>query len=63
MDREVGSIAVGKRADLVLMRHENLNHMPPADPFASIIMHSRPHDIDTVIIAGTRSPLRGSAVA
>jgi len=63
LDHLVGSIAVGKRADLVLFRTAGLHHMPQTpDPVASIVLQSRPGDIDTVLIDGVVRKAGGTLV-
>ena len=52
LDGVTGSIEVGKEADLVLLRHDRLHHRPIVDPFATIVLHSRVSDVDTVFVAG-----------
>ena len=48
----LGSLEVGKRADLV-MRHENLPEAHPGlDPIRSVVCSSRSKSIDTVIVNG-----------
>ncbi len=48
-----GSIELGKAADLVLVRTDQLHHRPLIDPMAILVQHSRVSDIDTVIVGGT----------
>ena len=54
LEKEVGSIAVGKKADLVI-----LDGMSPTmvcggrhDPLTAVVLHSTPRDIETVIVNG-----------
>lgn len=54
MERDIGSIAVGKKADLIVM-----NSLSPAmsgaahqDPVMAIVLHSGVGDIDTVVVDG-----------
>ncbi|RSL77760.1 hypothetical protein CEP51_008808 [Fusarium floridanum] len=61
MERDIGSIAVGKKADLTI-----INAMSPAmfgaaqqDPIGAIVFHSGIGDIDTVIIDGRVRKLDG----
>ncbi|MFG6476788.1 amidohydrolase family protein [Microbacterium sp. P06] len=48
-----GSIELGKAADLILVRTDQLHHRPLIDPMAILVQHSRVSDIDTVIVGGT----------
>lgn len=54
MDKQIGSIAEGKFADLVIFDANSPSMICGAlhDPVAAIILHSSPADIDTVIVDG-----------
>lgn len=52
MDSVIGSIAVGKAADLLIMRNDGLHHRPNIDDFGTIVMQSRTGDIETVLVNG-----------
>ena len=47
-----GSIAPGKRADLVLLDAEALNLAPVSDPEGAIVLAAHPGNVDTVIVDG-----------
>ena len=47
-----GSLEPGKAADVILLRRDALHHRPMIDPFATIVLHSRPSDVDTVLVDG-----------
>jgi cytosine/adenosine deaminase-related metal-dependent hydrolase len=47
-----GSIAPGKRADLVLVRATDTNIAPAGDPYEAIVSFAQPGNIDTVIVDG-----------
>ncbi|HKX06678.1 MAG TPA: amidohydrolase family protein [Stellaceae bacterium] len=51
-EREIGSLAPGKRADIVLLRADDLNLAPVIDPVASIVTHAGPANVDTVLVGG-----------
>ena len=48
----VGSITVGKKADLVMFRCDDIETEPVGDPAGAVIFHSSVKHIDTVIIDG-----------
>ena len=48
----VGSLTVGKQADLVMIDARALNMQPVHDPVNSVIMQTSLANIDTVMIAG-----------
>jgi len=52
LDDKIGSLTVGKQADLVLISAEDLNMSPVHDPISSVVMQTSLANIDTVIIAG-----------
>ncbi|GAA2296801.1 amidohydrolase family protein [Streptomyces caniferus] len=50
---EVGSLGIGKRADLVLLRADALNLAPVAhDPIGAVVTAAHPGNVDTVLVAG-----------
>ncbi|MGY5123954.1 amidohydrolase family protein [Streptomyces nigrescens] len=50
---EVGSLGVGKRADLVLLRADAINLAPVAhDPIGAVVTAAHPGNIDTVLVDG-----------
>jgi 5-methylthioadenosine/S-adenosylhomocysteine deaminase len=52
MDREIGTIEVGKRADVVALRLTDLNLFPAANPLASVVMAAHPGNIEMVLVDG-----------
>ncbi len=52
MEDRIGSLAVGKQADLVLIDARQLNMHPVHDPVASVVMQTSLANIDSVMIAG-----------
>jgi len=48
----IGSLDVGKQADLVLIRADALNLQPVHDPISSVVMQSNAANIDSVMVAG-----------
>ncbi len=51
-DDRIGSLAVGKKADLVLIRSDQLNMQPMHDPVSTVVMQTSLANIDSVMIAG-----------
>jgi cytosine/adenosine deaminase-related metal-dependent hydrolase len=47
-----GSITVGKRADIILIRGNDINIAPVADIEASIVQSATPANVDTVLVDG-----------
>ncbi|WP_113674688.1 amidohydrolase [Vallitalea guaymasensis] len=52
MDNEIGSIEIGKKADLVLFETDSINMQPLYDYYSVLVYSSNPSNIDTVIVDG-----------
>lgn len=52
LDHITGSLAVGKKADLLLMRTDALGLAPMWDPYAALVNYGHPSLVDTVIVDG-----------
>ncbi len=52
MQDRIGSLAVGKQADLVMIDARKLNMMPLHDPVSAIVMQASLANIDSVFVAG-----------
>ncbi|MBY4111622.1 amidohydrolase family protein [Rhodococcus fascians] len=52
LEHRTGSIEVGKAADLVLIRADDLNLHPVVEPVAAIVNAAHPGNVDTVIVDG-----------
>jgi len=50
--KEIGSIEIGKRADLTLLNLETLHTTPRPDPISTIVYAAESSNVDTVIIDG-----------
>ncbi|MCZ4585969.1 amidohydrolase family protein [Rhodococcus opacus] len=48
----VGSLEVGKAADVVVLRLSSLWHLPVIDPMATIVQHASARDVETVLVGG-----------
>jgi len=51
-EKEIGSLTVGKQADIVLMRAGDLNLFPSYDPAETVLFHAHSGNVDTVIVGG-----------
>ena len=63
LDHLVGSLTVGKRADLMMVRTGALNMAPIHDPAVAIVHSAQPANIDTVMIDGRILKRRGRLTA
>ena len=54
MEREIGSIEPGKRADLAVVRRDRLHSTPAggADVYSELVYAHTAHDVDTVVVDG-----------
>ncbi|WP_327155704.1 amidohydrolase family protein [Streptomyces tubercidicus] len=60
---EIGSLGIGKRADLVLLRTDALNLAPVAhDPIGAVVTAAHPGNIDTVLVDGRAVKREGRLV-
>ncbi len=51
-DSEIGSIAIGKRADIVIMNLTNAHSFPFYDAFSHLVYSAKSHDVRDVILDG-----------
>jgi 5-methylthioadenosine/S-adenosylhomocysteine deaminase len=49
---KVGSLTPGKRADLILVRANDMNLAPVKDPYHAMVFHGQPSNVDTVMVDG-----------
>lgn len=52
IDKEVGSIEVGKKADLTLIETKSVNMQPIYDYYAAIVYSSNPRNVELVVVDG-----------
>ena len=52
LEAELGSIEVGKRADVALVRLDGLHSTPVTDVVSALVYSAEAEDVDTVIIDG-----------
>jgi 5-methylthioadenosine/S-adenosylhomocysteine deaminase len=52
LDREIGSIEVGKRADLVIIERDDLHQVPLYNIYSDLVYATKAADVLTVIING-----------
>jgi 5-methylthioadenosine/S-adenosylhomocysteine deaminase len=52
MEKEIGSIETGKRADLVLVAQDALNQLPLYNIYSHLVYATKTSDVQTVIING-----------
>ena len=52
MEDRIGSLAEGKKADIVLIRNDSINMPCYGDPYAAIVFYANTGDVDTVMVDG-----------
>jgi 5-methylthioadenosine/S-adenosylhomocysteine deaminase len=52
LDKQIGSLTPGKRADIILVRTDAINMAPMADPVRMIVQAAQPANVDTVMVDG-----------
>ena len=52
LDKEIGSLTPGKRADIILVQKTDINMVPVIDPYYSLVYSGGPGNMRTVIIDG-----------
>jgi 5-methylthioadenosine/S-adenosylhomocysteine deaminase len=61
LEREIGSLEAGKRADLIVVRMDRARQTPVFDPVSHLVYTTRGDDVDTTIVNG-RILMRGRVV-
>lgn len=59
----VGSLTPGKRADLILVRTNDLNVAPFVNPALLLVQQAQPYNVDTVVVDGRILKHKGELVA
>ena len=62
LEERVGSLTVGKQADLVLLKTEAINTMPVLDPIGTIVVFADTSNVDSVFVAGKAVKRNGELV-
>jgi cytosine/adenosine deaminase-related metal-dependent hydrolase len=52
LEREIGSIEAGKRADLVVVDYRRFGLTPTLDPVQNLVYHAHARDVETVLVDG-----------
>ena len=53
LDAKIGSLTVGKEADLIILKDHGLSLAPLNNPAAAVVYAAHPGMVDTVLVAGT----------
>jgi cytosine/adenosine deaminase-related metal-dependent hydrolase len=52
LEADIGSIEVGKRADLIVVDRDRPHLLPGRDPFSTLVYAARPTDVRTSVVDG-----------
>lgn len=52
LDKEIGSLEVGKRADLVIVERDSLNQIPLYNIYSDLVYATKASDVQTVVVNG-----------
>jgi 5-methylthioadenosine/S-adenosylhomocysteine deaminase len=52
LEREIGSLELGKRADLVILDYRAFGLTPTLDPVQNLVYHAHARDVETVLVDG-----------
>ncbi len=52
LDAKIGTVEVGKEADLIMVRGDDINMLPVNTPIGGLVLHAHPGNVDTVMVAG-----------
>lgn len=59
MDRDIGSIEIGKQADLAVVRMDGIHVEPGGDPFSRLVYACQARDVEHVLVAGEHVVVNG----
>lgn len=62
LESKVGTLAVGKQADLILIRSDDVNTFPVIDPVATVVVSADTSNVDTVLVRGEVRKRHGALV-
>jgi 5-methylthioadenosine/S-adenosylhomocysteine deaminase len=52
LDQKVGTLSVGKRADIILVDLDDLSLIPATDPVATLVLRAQPANVSWVLVDG-----------
>ncbi len=53
LEREIGSIEIGKKADVIIVERDRPHLVPGPDPYSTLVYSARGSDVRTTIVDGT----------
>lgn len=52
LEQEIGSLEIGKKADITIVRVDKPHHVPVYDPISTIVYSTSGQDVETVLVEG-----------
>ena len=52
MEKDIGSLEVGKKADFIIIDADDFNMQPVYDWYATLVYALRPHNVESVFVGG-----------
>jgi 5-methylthioadenosine/S-adenosylhomocysteine deaminase len=52
LEAEIGSLEIGKKADLIVVGTDNAHQLPAVDPYSVLVYSSRPSDVRATVVDG-----------
>lgn len=52
LDREIGAVEAGKRADLIVVATDDVRHVPGTDPYSTLVYACGPADVRVTMVDG-----------
>jgi len=52
MEKEIGSLEVGKKADIIVIEKNRIHSIPQGDPYSTLVYSSKSSDVKTVVVDG-----------
>ena len=52
LDAEIGSLEVGKKADLIVVGTDGVHQVPASDPYSLLVYACRPSDVRATVVDG-----------
>lgn len=62
LEDKIGSLEVGKQADIIMIDIQRLGMAPYHNPVSTMVLYAGEHDVDTVIIAGNIMKRNGKMI-
>jgi 5-methylthioadenosine/S-adenosylhomocysteine deaminase len=62
LEREIGSVEIGKRADLILLNRDEPHLLPGTDPYSTIVYAARGTDVWASFVDGEQLVRAGELV-